>query len=61
MSLTTHHAGYEILNEFFGQPAIGLEAVSDIEEHGKWPEFIYRDEDPEHIGPVNTPEALDAP
>jgi hypothetical protein len=61
MSLTTYRAGYEILSEFFGQPAIGLESVSNIEEHGKWPESNYRDEDPEHTGPVNTPEALDAP
>lgn len=59
MSPTTHRAGYEILNEFFGQPAIGLEAVSDTEEHGKWPESTHRDEDPEHTGPSNTPKALD--
>jgi hypothetical protein len=44
---------------FFGQPAIGLEAVSDIEEHSKWPESTHRDEDPEQTGPFNTPEALD--
>jgi hypothetical protein len=35
ISLTTHRAGYEILNEFFGQPAIGLDAVSDMEGPGK--------------------------
>jgi hypothetical protein len=58
MSPTTHRAGYDILNEFFGKPGIGLEAVSDIKEHGKWPESTHRDEGP---GPANTPEALDAP
>jgi hypothetical protein len=49
MSPTTYSAGYEILNEFFGQPAIGLEAVSDVGEHGKCPG---RDEDLEYTGPL---------
>jgi hypothetical protein len=62
MSPTTHRAGYDILNEFFGQPAIGLEAVSDREGPGKWPAFSAEpDEDLENTVPSKTPEALDAP
>jgi hypothetical protein len=64
MSPTTHRAGYDILNDFFGQPAIGLEAVSDVERPGKWPAFTtestHRDEVLENTVVSNTPEALDA-
>ena len=34
MSLTNQYARYNILNEFFGQPTIGLEAVSNVEGSG---------------------------
>jgi len=62
MSPTTHRTGYNILNEFFELPAIGLEVVSDKEEPGKWPAFSAEsDKDLEHTVPSNTPEALDAP
>ncbi|PMD21287.1 hypothetical protein NA56DRAFT_703465 [Hyaloscypha hepaticicola] len=37
MSLpTTHYTGYNILNEFFGQPAIDPSSVSDVEGPGNW-------------------------
>jgi hypothetical protein len=39
MSPTTHRAGYNILNEFFRQPAIGSGSVSDVERPGKWLAF----------------------
>ncbi|KFZ16980.1 hypothetical protein V502_04811 [Pseudogymnoascus sp. VKM F-4520 (FW-2644)] len=65
MSPATHLAGYDILNDFFGRPAIGLEAVSDIEEAGKWPvyttEATRRDEDIECAVPPNSLKASDAP
>jgi hypothetical protein len=38
MSPTTHRAGYDILNEFFGQPAIDPGSVSDVEGFNKWPD-----------------------
>ena len=65
MSPTTHRAGYDILNEFFGQPAIGPGPVSDVGRPGKWPAFTaestHRYEVLEHTVRSNTPEALDAP
>jgi hypothetical protein len=65
MSPTTHRAGYDILNEFFGQPAIGPGPVSDEEGPGKWPAFTaestHRDEVLEHTVRSNSPAALNAP
>jgi hypothetical protein len=39
MSPTTHGAGYDILNEFFGEAAIGPGPMSDVEGPIKWPAF----------------------
>ena len=65
MSPTTHRAGYDILNEFFGQSAIDPKPVSDIERPCKWPastaEYNHRPEVLEHTARSNTPEAVDAP
>jgi hypothetical protein len=35
ISLTTYRAGYNIIDNFFGQHDIGLEAVNDVEKPAK--------------------------
>jgi hypothetical protein len=65
MSPTTHRAGYNILNEFFGQPAVSPGPLSDVDVPGKWPAFTaestHGDEVLEHTDRSKTPDALDAP
>lgn len=65
MSLTTHCARYDILNEFFRQPAISLEAVSNVERPGillvSTVESIYRNKVLGYTVRSNTPETLNAP
>lgn len=65
MSLTTHCAGYDILNEFFARSVIGPRPVNNIEGPGKWPAFTaestHRSEALEHTVLSKTPDALNAP
>ena len=61
MSPTTHVAGYDILNEFFKEAAIGPGPMSDVEGLGKRPAFAaestHRSEVLGHIVRSNTPTA----
>jgi len=59
ISPTTHRAGYEILNEFFGQPAIGVEGPGKL--LASTAEATHREEVVEPTIWSNTPKTLNAP